>query len=654
MAKQAKRIQKQNTKVSKNIFNLEFSDFSSLFTIVFAGYSVFMFTFWLIYMKSNPSESTDKLLFVGAGIFAVLMAVLSIKSPTLRSNPSWLYIAIISVSIGVIVKENQKMSREHVMGFGLSVFIIAIVITLLMPIVIRNAEKKKVLFPLALLSIFFVTLAVLSFWQTKNSLIESQHSEYVVNELLAPRTGYSQYADFIPQYTFILGYLFNLIPASFNFLSSIQFIVLTLTAMAFFSLTSAIYISSRVLKNLKGKWFYAVLIVIPLTSVTAGWSRISFVGPPTTLLSGPAIRIFSGIILGLLLVFFLSRSIDTRKKAYWHLILGVFAALSSLINLDFGIAAALALFITLVVLIRGFAPLIKAIVYFVIGYLAMWLVALVALELTGNSPMGDRFGWFIRQFGGGFGSVPISYPGPVMFALPTIFSVMVFSGILTIKNVRKVADQHTLFISTITFYFSAWTFFSTPYYLNRSFHSGQMSTLYLPLSVALVGMFAMLINEKKYSLKNRNFILPTFLVAVSIASIWISPNPSIELNRINGKNPDGNLPRAGIQKLIDDSKTLKEELGKLGTYGYFGEEGNIVELATGIKSANIFNNPLDMFQSEASTKLGCKILIERNFEYLLVTPTAVSAFAWENKTLCAGAYVFGTRIGDFDIAKKAS
>ena len=154
MAKQAKRIQKQNTKVSKNIFNLEFSDFSSLFTIVFAGYSVFMFTFWLIYMKSNPSESTDKLLFVGAGIFAVLMAVLSIKSPTLRSNPSWLYIAIISVSIGVIVKENQKMSREHVMGFGLSVFIIAIVITLLMPIVIRNAEKKKVLFPLALLSIF--------------------------------------------------------------------------------------------------------------------------------------------------------------------------------------------------------------------------------------------------------------------------------------------------------------------------------------------------------------------------------------------------------------------------------------------------------------------------------------------------------------------
>lgn len=653
MAKQSKKTQNAKVDTNKKFLNLEFSELSSLFTIIFASYSAFMFIFWISYMKMNPSESTDKLLFVGSGLFALSATLLAAKSPTIRSNSAWLYLGLFSLSIGVIVKEHQEMSREHVMGFGLSVFLIALVITPLMPILVKNAGNKKILFGLTLISIFFVILAVLSFWQTKNSLIESQHSEYVVNELLAPRTGYSQFSNFIPQYTFVLGYIFNLIPSTLNYLSVVQFIVLTLTAMAFFSLISAIYIASRLLKNLKGKWLYAILIVIPLTSVTAGWGRISFVGPPTTLLSGPAIRIFSGMILGITLIFFMKQNKETRNKFYWYLIFGTLAAVASLINLDFGIAAALALFITLVALAKGFASYIKVMIFFGIGYLTVWFGVLIALKVTGHLPMGDRFAWFIRQFGGGFGSVPISYPGPVMFALPTIFSLMIFSGILTIRNVRRTTEPHSLFISAVTFYFSAWTFFSTPYYLNRSYHSGQMSTLYLPLSVALVGLFAMLINENKFSLKNRNFILPSFLVAVSVATIWISPNPSIELKRINGGNPDGNLPRAGIQKLIDNADTIKKELGKLGTYGYFGEEGNIVQTATGIKSANIFNNPLDMFQSKASTQLGCKIVIERNFDYLLVTPTGVQAFAWPNKTLCDGAYVYGMRIGDFDIAKKA-
>ena len=652
MAKHAKKTKLAKVDTNNKFLNLDFSELSSLFTIIFASYSAFMFIFWLGFMKMNPSENADRLLFLGSGLFALSVALLAAKLPSIRSNSSWLYLSLLPLSIGVIVKEHQEMSRQYVMGFGLSVFLIALVITPLIPILIKNAGNRKILFGLLLISIFLITLALLSFWQTKNSLIESLHSEYVVNELLAPRTGYSQYSDFVPQYTFVLGYLFKLIPSSFSYLSVIQFTVMTLTAMAFLSLISAIFIASRLLKNLKGKWLYAILIVVPLTSVTAGWGRTTYIGPPTTLLSGPAIRIFSGMILGILLFFFMKQSIENRNKFYWYFLFGSLAAVASLINLDFGFAATLAILITLIALVPGFKSVVKVIVYFGVGYVAAWLAVLTTLNVTGNLPMSDRFAWFIRQFGSGFGSVPISYPGPVMFALPTIFSLMIFSGILTIRNVRKNAEPYSLFISTITFYFATWTFFSTPYYLNRSYHSGQMSTLYLPLSVAIVGLFAMLVNEKRYTLKNRNYILPTLLVAVSVATIWISPNPSIELKRINGDNQDGNLPRAGIQKLIDNSDEIKKELEKLGTYGYFGEEGNIVQLATGIKSANIFNDPSDMFTSAASTELGCKIVLERNFDYLLVTSKGAAAFKWPNITLCDGAYDYGLRIGDFEVAKR--
>jgi hypothetical protein len=163
----------------------------------------------------------------------------------------------------------------------------------------------------------------------------------------------------------------------------------------------------------------------------------------------------------------------------------------------------------------------------------------------------------------------------------------------------------------------------------------------------------MLANHQKFSLKNKNFVIPAIIVSISIAAIWISPNPSIELKRIQGGNPDGNLPRAGIQHVIDSAESLKSELRTRGTFGYFGEEGNIVQLATGIESVNIFNNPLDIFQSKDSIQLGCQILVEKKFDYLIVTPTALQAFAWSDNSLCDGFYTNSFKVGDIDIAKKS-
>jgi len=616
-----------------------------------------MLCFWAFYMKTHPSESADKLFFVGSAIFSVVASYLVSKFNNLKHAITIPLFAILSLSIGIIVKEHQEMSREHVMGFGLSVFIIAVILVIVFMSFSKIIESKVFYVSVLIFSLFSLLLAILSFYQTRNSLIESQHSEYVVNELLAPRTGYTQYSSFVPQYTFVLGYVFKLIPQSFSIYTAIQLIVISLTITAFMSLFAAIYISTSFLKEIKHRWLIAVAIVIPLTSITAGWGRTSFVGPPTTLLSGPAIRVFCGMILGfcLLRVVNLKNSESIKMSVAKITILGVMAGLVSLVNFDFGLAAALALFLTIILLNSSKVEIIKASLAYGMAFISTWTLVIGILVATGNSPKSNLFAWFIRQFGGGFGSVTISYPGPVMFALPTIFTIMIYSLVITwkyLRSERSESEDFNLKISTLTFYFSAWCFFSTPYYLNRSYHSGQMSTLYLPLSVAIAGVFALYIRNNGFTFKNFHSFVPALVIAMSVGSIWISPNPSIEIKRIQGNNPDGNLPRPEITQIIESQQSIKLEMKKYGGFAFFGEEGNIVESATTIKSANIFNNPLDMFQSENSIKLQCDFLKNLNYKYLLLSTTATGAFAWSDKSLCDGMYLVSGNVLQFNLAEK--
>ncbi len=644
---------KQLAKTNKPVF----SDTTWVFATVFSSYSFFMLCFWAFYMKAHPSESADKLFFVGSAIFSVCASYLVSKFNNLKHAVTIPLFAIISLSIGIIVKENQNMSREHVMGFGLSVFIISVIFLAIIMNFSKITQSKLFHVSALIFSLFCLLLAILSFYQTRNSLIESQHSEYVVNELLAPRTGYTQYSSFVPQYTFVLGYVFKLIPQSLGIYTAIQIIVISLTITAFMSLFAAIHTSTSFLKGIKHRWLIAVAIVIPLTSITAGWGRTSFVGPPTTLLSGPAIRVFCGMILGfcLLRVVNLKNSEMIKISTPKISILGVIAGLVSLVNFDFGLAASLALFLAIALLNSSKSKVIKSTLAYGVAFIFTWAVVIGILVITGNSPESNLFAWFIRQFGGGFGSVTISYPGPVMFALPTIFTIMIYSLVITwkyLRSERNEAENFNLKISTLTFYFSTWCFFSTPYYLNRSYHSGQMSTLYLPLSVAIVGVFALYIRNNGFTLKNFHSFVPALVIALSVGSIWISPNPTIEIKRIQGNSPDGNLPRAEISQIIKSQESIKREMKKFGEFAYFGEEGNIIEASTNIKSANIFNNPLDMFQSQNSIDLECKHLNNLNYKYLLLSTTATGAFAWSDGSLCDGTYFRTDKIGSLEVATK--
>lgn len=635
------------------------SDQFWVFNLCFSGFSLGMFLFWKTYMQAHPSELADKLFLVFACICGVSFVFLGLINIKFRRNSFHLLICLITLAVGTVVKENQNMSREHVMGFGLAVLILSIIVMFWFTRYLRS-QSKVVFTVLILFVIYLVFISAISFYQDRNSLIESQHSEYVVNELLAPFTGKTLYQDFVPQYSFSLAFLFALAPNQSSYIGLIDFVVYSLTITAFLSLAIAIFLGGTLFKSKVHGTLLAVAVIVPLTNVTAGWSRTSYVGPPTTLLSGPSIRIFSGMILALVLHWILKQSRKSKSElsSTHSFFLGLTAGLSSSINLDFGIAASIAMLSTVFLLsINSKREAIVNFFSFVLSFSVFWIGLILLLKMRGAAPKPELFAWFIRQFGSGFGAVPISYPGPVMFALPTIFSLALFYAFNLARNTLLSSESDRINsisrLGVLTFV-SIWTFLSLPYYLNRSYHSGQMSTLYLPLSLSILGLLGIVSQslDKKQVLNSKNFI-PLLLVSISVSSVWISPNPKIEINRIRNLNPDGELPRPEIRELISKSDYLKDQMkDKYSSYAYFGEEGNIVELATGIKSANIFNNPLDMFQSENSVKLGCEFLDQVRADALILTSNGAAAFAWNDGSLCYGKYKKTYKIDAFEIAER--
>jgi hypothetical protein len=272
----------------------------------------------------------------------------------------------------------------------------------------------------------------------------------------------------------------------------------------------------------------------------------------------------------------------------------------------------------------------------------------IYLSTQGGVPNWSLFGWFARQFGGGFGSVTIEMPGPVNLDFPLIMGTAATGFYFLLKYFNSSQDaiknDRNSYSAITAFYFGAFCTFALPYYVNRSYHSGQMSILYIPLSVALIAAIGLVrrnlssMNRTGKSGLSANF--PTLILSFMLASVLLIPNPNMEIDRITGGNPNGTIPRPPVVDAINAIPAARELAAKQNLkLAYFGEEGNYVHLLTGIDSVNIFNSPLDMFQSDASVKLSCSHLLDSKVQLLVLSESARQSFAWNDGSLCDGHFV---------------
>ena len=622
--------------------NLSIGDF---FIQAVGAVALFAVTAWVLTGLSTRTETSDKLTYLLSGVGALAFGLYFLKKkPPAGVQTTLSFVAIASVLTGIGIVEHKAMSKEHPMGFGWGVLVVTLC---LLPLVHYLLRKEKLSLWIKILTwvpaLFALTCDVLAFWQTRTTLIESGHSEYVLNEIWSPAAGYNSYQTFVPQYTFLLGWLVKPILVSMGAISGTNFLVLLLTVFGFACIGLMTWLSRRAWPELP--WPLLLLAILSFCTPTPGWNRISFIGPASTLLSGPALRIFGGMIVGAITIS-VAIKILKGKAPKWQLLMpGLASAFVVWNNLDFGLAATVASFLVFAAAGAVSENGKLAFIWHAAGQLIGHVAIYAYLASQGAVPDWSLFGWFARQFGGGFGSVLIEMPGPVNLDFPLMMGTAATGFYFLLKLANKSEDpvkNSRNNISTLTaFYFGAFCTFALPYYVNRSYHSGQMSILYIPLSVALIAVIGLLKRNSTAALgKQMVGYFPTLILAFMMATVLLIPNPNMELSRIQGGNPNGTFPRPPLVAAIDQIPAAQKYAAANNlTIGFYGEGGNYVHALNGIASANIFNSPLDMFQSNASVALSCKHLLDSNLQLLVMTESARQSFAWQDGSLCEGSFV---------------
>ena len=212
------------------------------------------------------------------------------------------------------------------LGFGPYVLILALLIT---PIVFKIIEWRtlSIAWKAILSGLFLINAALVipSFWQNAATVIDADHSEYVINELFAPLVGHWPYSDFIPQYQSFYGFLLKPFTGAMDAAAISNFALLFLTFLSFITLIMGVFIAWRAID--RKSIALATGLVIPFTCLTQFPTREGYLGSIAALVSGLSIRILPGLVLIALLILLLRKTAASSitKRAATFLIFGFIA-----------------------------------------------------------------------------------------------------------------------------------------------------------------------------------------------------------------------------------------------------------------------------------------------------------------------------------------
>jgi hypothetical protein len=355
----------------------------------------------------------------------------------------------------------------------------------------------------------------------------------------------------------------------------------------------------------------------------------------------------------MLLGFFLFRTIIKNQSeiSFGKIILSFFAGLTIWVNQDFAILSGLITMLFLIFYMKKFRNSLAIFTAFSFGI----LVYPIILVFFGKQIQPGYIGFFATQFNSGFGAEPITTPGPILILLPLIVSLVSVSAYILIRDryFKVFIDQPTKLAILTTAYFSIWSLVGFLYYLNRSYASGQMQILFLPISVAAASFFGYIFGSNQsipWTVKsffatsnwttakfkrNTYYLICAVMMSLPLSSIIAFPNPSIEVDRLTNASSDHSWPKPNLIDSINDSKfglslAKKENL----RIAFFGASSNYMKLATGIDSINIYNSPWDMPITNKTVQVGCERIFLSMPDLIILGDEAPALFVFSNNTLC--------------------
>lgn len=626
------------------------------------------------YRNNENFELFDKVIYV-AHFSLILIFFLRNFHKSKALNILLSISAIVILLFGVITTDVYEQSGIKLVelwsGFGISVFIVMMIITLGFFL-----TKKFTSFNLVLNSSLLkvTTLLVLSFiyglslWQTKDSIIDFGHTKYILNESLALSAHRIPYSNFIPQYSISYN-LFTFIASKFMDIDKqLDFLMILLFLFSILAILLAIRIASKAFKT--NRIFIPFLLIVPLTLLTPGLTRNSTFGSIASLFSGIPVRLFPVIILFLLYFNLFLKNTEAKNYSIRSVFVGILGGLVIWNSPDFGLVGVASLYIS-IILTKLFSKRIKVVQTFYLSAGVLLGLALYPVLLTflGYKINLDYLAFFTRQFGSGFSSQPINPAGPIIVIFPLLFILLSFHFIIGFN--AKQNEKFLLINSFTGVFFSIFCILSFPYYVNRSIVSGQLQLYLLPMSISLAILIGFLLQSNYFkdlriSFKEKNYYntlinLPLVILCVlPISTLILFPNPKIELTRIftDKKFSDLVFPPETLQKwppstisITMDNIDLAKSFAKnySNEVAYFGSMSNYISVKKDIQGVNVFNSPDDFLISKSSLKLGCNFLTSHNKDFLILDHDASFAVKRymdiEKKSIFCDKYVFSDKLG---------
>jgi hypothetical protein len=616
-------------------------DSLSRFVFGSAGAVIVLWLLWLG-MKNPLTESADRIYFLSAIAVGALAFFVHFEGRR-AAVAAGVGLAGLGLMVwGLDTVEHQNLVNIFWLGFGRKVTTVALVLIPLAGFLLRPEATIPKWYRLGAYGALglVASIGALSFVQTPTSLSQPEHSGYVFNELYATAAGHFPYTDFVPQYQSLFAYLFYpiiLLAGAEDALGPM---------LVAFSLLSVATVGIGVLAG----WLatgglnriLAPLVILPLVFLTQGEDRIKWAGSISALHSAFPVRMLMPTLIGVLLA--LLPALGARK---WDLSrhtlpFGALVGLSCFHQIDFGLAAAVAVG-TLIVISEPAARLPRSLGTW-LGSVVLGFAAMPLLHWLAEKPLtGSRIGWFVRQFGGGFGSEPMQIPGPVLIVLPLLVGCTVTclgalraqrqalidggwdaASVLSRLSVppsggRQPELLHVHRAALIGAYFGVFGIAGFPYYLNRSYASGQLQILLMPLGIALCASVQVIVASPAWQAQRRSLasVPLRFALAIPVASLLLLPSPAHEWARLTGGNAETQWPSAKTASIV----AIGERWQRLGSYdavGYWGNDGNYIEAITGLHNVTRFNSPLDGTMSPAAMAELCSGIADENLQTLIL------------------------------------
>jgi hypothetical protein len=623
----------------------------NLFISIMASSSIIIAVIQVL--RSNKSETWDRGLFILAilsGLYTLFSFLLLNKK---NVNKFYVILSFIILSVGIFGIEKHStettrgvdVSNLLWLGYGPWVLLTTLLITpFVFSIYTWIGLNLKTRALLNLLAVLVAILVIPALWQGGSSIIDRDSTEYVINENLAVPAGYLPYVNFIPQYGTLYSWL--LYPFK-NALSADSLVTLSLYMMNIGAIISiAIGVWLVYLAMNKRSLALAILLVIPFTSVAQFPNRKVFSGTIHSLFTQLPIRLLPGMILG----YFLIKSLQnkTPNLTLTRLILAFFSGCTLWINQDFAILSGVLVVFFLILFSRKFSRYTLIIISFSLGVFSYPII----LKFFGQNVNYTYVGFFVRQYESGFMAEPVITPGPILIILPWIIALVCASFYLIIKErfSNTLINEEGRRAVITTAFFSSWALIGSAYYLNRSYASGQMQILFLPMSVASASFISYLLSEKleipRFNVKlltwklaeikrNSSYALLALVMSLPLACIIAFPNPSIENDRLTNAHPNNVWPKPILGVTLKEvliGRDYARENNK--TVSFFGASGNYIKIATGVDSANILNSPWDIPVSNTAVEVGCNRLFKVDSDVLILGEEGPSLFQFNQSSLC--------------------